>query len=42
MRSKMTLIRVGLLPSDLLLRVMGPKYLLFFWFFKLAPPSFVA
>ncbi len=42
MRSKMTLIRVGLLPSDLLLRVMGPKYLLFYWFFKLAPPSVVA
>jgi phenylacetate-CoA ligase len=41
-RFPMSFIRVGLLPFDLLLHVLGPNYRLFSWFFATAPPAFVA
>jgi phenylacetate-CoA ligase len=41
-RLQMALIRVCLVPLDLLLRVVGPNYRLFYWFFLVAPPAIVA
>ena len=41
-RLMMTFIRMGLLPFDLLLHLIGPNYRLFYWFFLTAPPGFVA
>jgi len=35
-------IAVGLMPVDLLLRVIGPNYRLFFWLFLVMPPGLVA
>ena len=36
------IICLGLLPVDVVLRIMGPRYWLFFWFLASAPPSLVA
>lgn len=35
-------IRIGLLPADVALSFVGPRYRLYFWFFSLAPPSWIA
>ena len=37
----MFVLRLGLVPFDLLLRLIGPKYRLFYWFFLTAPPGLV-
>jgi len=36
------MIRVGLLPADIALSFIGPQYRLYFWFFSLAPPTWIA
>ena len=41
-RERLLLIRVGLVPVDWLLHIVGPKYTLFYWFFRIAPPALVA
>src|SRR5687767_8662190 len=41
LRLKLTFIRVGLLPFDFLLRLIGPNYRLFYWFFLTAPAGLV-
>jgi phenylacetate-CoA ligase len=40
-RAGIALIRIGLLPLDLLLRTISPRYHLFLWFFLLTPPRLV-
>ncbi len=35
-------VRVGLKPVDVLLRLVGPRYTLFFWFFRVSPPAVIA
>src|SRR5690348_413199 len=42
MRLKTALLRAFLFPVDLLLRIIGPNYRLFYAFFAIAPPAFVA
>ena len=35
-------IRLVLIPVDLILKIVGPRYSLYFWVFRVAPPSMVA
>jgi phenylacetate-CoA ligase len=42
MRLKFALLRAFLFPVDCLLRIIGPNYRLFYAFFAIAPPAFVA
>ena len=35
-------IRIGLIPVDLILKVVGPRYAPFFWFLAVAPPALIA
>ena len=36
------IVRLILLPMDLVLRIIGPRYRLYFWFFGVAPPRILA
>ncbi len=36
------IIRAGLVPADFALSFIGPRYRLYFWFFSVAPPSWIA
>ena len=39
---KLRMIGLALIPFDLMLKFFGPRYTLFYWFFKITPPPMVA